>query len=150
MKRFAKGDVVSHALHGKGVVVAESLRVSLVLVEFTGEMANVHPVSLTLEPTASDVRRDIETAKGLLVKHGYAFRIYGPETVHKILDSYAIDEADPVDTVTYRDEITRHVMEGDDWPSLSDATEDAHQLLWNIVAGTHHDHPEWFPFTRTD
>lgn len=147
MNRFTKGDVVHHALHGRGVVLGTEDAKALAAVEFDS-MRLVHPNSLT--PAAE---HDLTQAKALLAAHGYAFRIYGPEDVHTTLDLYAKDEADPVDTVTYRDEITRHVMEGDDWPSLSDATEnaeDAHQLLWNIVAGTHHDHPEWFPFTRTD
>lgn len=145
MKRFTKGDVVHHDLHGRGVVLGVEDGKALAAVEFDS-MRVVHPNSLT--PVAE---YDLSVAKAILSAHGYAFRIYGPEAVHETLDRYTEGD-EGLDTTTYRDLITDHVMQGDDWPSLSDTTEDAedaHMLLWNIVSGTHSDHPEWFPFTLT-
>lgn len=87
----------------------------------------------------------VTAALNILKCKGYIFELYGAEDVHKVLDAYMEDNTSGViDTQTYRDEITRHVMEGDDWPGVLD-TDDTFYYIWSLIEGTHHDHPEWFP-----
>lgn len=88
---------------------------------------------------------EIAMAKSLLKRHGYAFRIYGPTDVHHNLNLYG--DFNGLDTLTFRQKITAHVMEGDDWAEVSDASADAdnaHTLILRMIEGTHSDHPEWF------
>lgn len=87
----------------------------------------------------------VNPALHMLANAGFIAKIYGPEDVHEALDQYGTDDEDaPVDTQTYRDQITRHIMEGDDWAGILD-TEYGMDYLWGMVEGTHNDHPEWFP-----
>lgn len=87
----------------------------------------------------------VNTALHILNREGYAVRTYGVEDVHNVLDEYMHGNTSGViDTAKYRDEITRHVMEGDDWEGVLDSG-DATSYIWSVIEGTHNDHPEWFP-----
>lgn len=114
-------------------------------VDFGGGEQLVYKYELELLPKEEARKLDLEKAEKLLKRHGYAFRIYGAEDVHNWLDRYG--PFNEVDTVTHRDEITKHVMEGDDWPELSNRenSDDADLLILNMIMGTNHDHHEWFP-----
>lgn len=95
-----------------------------------------------------DETAEASRALATLLSYGYAVQAYGPKAVHTVLGDYMLDNTSGiVDTVTYRDEITRHVMAGDDWAGILD-THDTHAYLWDVIEGTHHDHPEWFPELR--
>lgn len=87
----------------------------------------------------------VTAALNILKRKGYIFKLYGAEDVQNVLLAYMEDNTSGViDTQTYRDEITRHVMEGDDWTGVLD-TDDTFAYIWSLIEGTHHDHPEWFP-----
>lgn len=101
-----------------------------------------------VEVLTDDETTEVSRALATLRRYGYAVQVYGPDDVHKALTSYVEYDADPVDTQTYRAEITQHIMEGDDWSDLSDKGIDAMEHLYNMIGGTHHDHPEWFPELR--
>lgn len=88
--------------------------------------------------------QQLEYAKNILRNQGLAFRIYGRQDVDKMLDLYAQDDNEPLDTRTFREEIVGHVMKGDDWQDLSKKGYDDEVTLWDIIEGTRHDHPEWF------
>ena len=88
--------------------------------------------------------QQLELAKNILRNQGLAFRIYGPTDIESMLDAYAEDDRDPVDTKVYRKEIVEHIMGGKDWPDLSKKGYDDEQALWMMVEGTRNDHPEWF------
>lgn len=100
----------------------------------------------TQELTATEdiVAFDVAEAVRLLQKHGLAFRIYTREDVDKMLDLYAEDLNDPVDTRTFREELVGFIMGGQDWTSLSQKGYDDESALWNLVSGARNDHPEWF------
>ena len=94
---------------------------------------------------AADVEaEDVAKAIALLQKHGIAFRIYTREDVDKMLDAYAQDDNDPVDTRTFREELVEFIMNGQDWKDLSRKGFDDESTLWNLVEGVRNDHPEWF------
>lgn len=87
---------------------------------------------------------DVAEAVRLLQKHGLAFRIYTREDVDKMLDQYAQDDKDPVDTRTFREELVEFIMNGQDWKNLSQKGFDDEVTLWTMVEGARNDHPEWF------
>lgn len=97
-----------------------------------------------LVPTAELVEADIETAKALLRKHGVLFRIYTRKDVDKMLDAYAENDSDPVDTKTFREEIVESIMSGKDWKNLAQKGRDDEISLWWMVEGVRKGHPEWF------
>lgn len=109
----------------------------------TGEVVDAWKET-ELVPTAVVEQTDLEQAKALLARHGYAFRIYGKDDLNTMLDLYAQDDKDPVDTRTFREEIVGHIMKGKDWADMSKKGYDDEATLWNIVEGTRNDHPEWF------
>ena len=134
---FINGDRVRHINTGSIGTITDD--------DFGGAEQMVYKHDLELLSPEEVRKLDLEQAEKLLKKHGYAFRIYGAEYVHNWLDQYG--QFNSVNTVTYRDEITKHVMEGDDWPELSDKenADDADLLILNMIMGTNHDLPEWFP-----
>lgn len=93
---------------------------------------------------ADAVKSDVAEAVRLLQKHGLGFRIYTREDVDRMLDHYAQDPYDPLDTVTFREELVEFIMEGQDWGKLSAKGQDDEAALWNLVEGARNDHPEWF------
>lgn len=84
----------------------------------------------------------VNTALNILNRAGFVSKVYGPEDVHEVLYQYVADNN--VDALTYRDEITQHIMEGDDWEGILD-TGDSMDYIWGMIDGTRNDHPEWFP-----
>jgi uncharacterized protein (UPF0147 family) len=95
--------------------------------------------------TAADVlEADVAEAVRLLQKHGITFRLYTREDVDKILDEYAQDPNEPLDTRTFREELVEFIMEGQDWSKLSEKGQDDEVTLWLLVEGARNDHPEWF------
>jgi hypothetical protein len=88
---------------------------------------------------STEVQEDLNAAKYLLNKHGFAFKIFGRDDVIRVVrENYG---ELPISQEAF---IVKHVMEGDDWPTMSDySTEDESNLI-AIIEGTQHDHPEWF------
>lgn len=84
---------------------------------------------------------DLNSAKYLLNRHGYAYKIFGPEDVAERVNKYAgsndlgiIEEAS----------IVAHIVGGGDWDTMSDVTEQDEANLYALIEGTRNDHPEWF------
>ena len=90
------------------------------------------------------MQEDIAEAVRLLQKHGVVFRMYTREDVDRMLDHYSQDPHEPLDTVTFREELVEFIMEGQDWGKLSEKGQDDEAALWNLVEGARNDHPEWF------
>ncbi|QFG12773.1 hypothetical protein PBI_MIMI_299 [Arthrobacter phage Mimi] len=87
----------------------------------------------------TDVQEDLNAAKYLLNKHGFAFKIYGRDDVIRVIfDNYGTLPESQYEA------IVKHVMEGEDWPTMSDHTNDDENNLIALVDGTKNDHPEWF------
>lgn len=87
----------------------------------------------------TEVQEDLNAAKYLLNKHGFAFKIYGREDVISVLrGSYGTLPPEQENA------IVKHVMEGDDWQTMFDFTNEEEQNLIALVEGTKNDHPDWF------
>lgn len=107
-------------------------RYSVVLSELVEAQAEVDSERIRVE--------DLNAAKYLLNKYGYAFKIFTPEDVERrLLESEAYDQAG-------RDiaKIVAHVVEGDDWQTMAEETPEDDANIWAIIDGTRGDHPEWF------
>lgn len=85
------------------------------------------------------MQEDLNAAKHLLRTHGFAFKIYGPEEVRGVLHGTTYTDL-PKAT---EDKIIEHVMNGDDWDTISSDTERDEMNIFDIIQGTLHDHPEW-------
>jgi hypothetical protein len=83
---------------------------------------------------------DLNAAKYLLNKHGYAFKIFTPEDVERLLQAAEDNDGAGRDIAN----IVKHVVEGDDWQTMADVTAEDESNLYAIIDGTRHDHPEWF------
>jgi hypothetical protein len=83
---------------------------------------------------------DLNAAKYLLNKHGYAFKIFGPEDVETLLQSAEDNDGAGRDIA----KIVSHVVEGDDWQTMADVTDGDEANLYALIEGTQGDHPEWF------
>lgn len=87
---------------------------------------------------------DLNAAKYLLSKHGYAFKIFTPEDVERLLE--AVEDHDGAGRDIAK--IVEHVVNGDDWQTMSDVNDNDEQNLFALIEGTHGDHPEWFGEVR--
>lgn len=141
---FHEGDTVRYGSTGSiGKVIENDLGYGKMSVEFGNGARLVYKWDCQLinHEDARTMARD--EALRLLKEHGYAVQLWGKEDVHQFLDQYG--ESEKLDTSRYRAEITAHIMEGDDWPAMSNKYADSSQELWDMIHGTHHDHHEWFP-----
>lgn len=81
---------------------------------------------------------EIHAAVEVLKKHGVAFKVFTEEEVYSRVDQLpGIKMAD-------RRKIVQHVVEGDDWSSMSEFVAEEDANIWAIIKGTAGDHPEWF------
>lgn len=81
---------------------------------------------------------EIHKAVEVLRKHGVAFKVFTEDDVYSRVDQLGyIKMAD-------RRKIVQHVVEGDDWSTMSDLTAEEDSNIWAIIKGTAGDHPEWF------
>jgi hypothetical protein len=85
------------------------------------------------------MQEDLNAAKHLLRTHGFAFKIFGEEDVRRVLR-----ERDENLTDSNKARIVEHVMQGDDWASMSEILPEEEANIHAIINGTEHDHPEWF------
>jgi hypothetical protein len=83
---------------------------------------------------------DMATAKALLNKYGYAFKIFTPDYVCRQLESDEDNDGGGRDI----EKIVEHVVKGDDWQTMADYNTEDMENLWAIIEGTRGDHPEWF------
>jgi cysteinyl-tRNA synthetase len=81
---------------------------------------------------------EILAAVEVLTKHGVAFKVFTEEDVYRRVDQL------PYIKMADRRKIVQHVVEGDDWDTMTveSAEEDAN--IWAMIKGTAGDHPEWF------
>lgn len=108
-------------------------RYSGILALMTEKMAEVDAERTHIE--------DLNAAKFLLNKHGYAFKIWGPDDIERRIDMMM--QAEAFDRVEVA-KVVSHVMEGDDWASQSEETYVDDANLYALIEGTRGDHPEWF------
>lgn len=102
-------------------------------------------VTAQAEVDAERIRReDLNAAKYLLAKHGYAFKIFGPEDVERLLQAAEDQDGAGRDIA----KIVSHVVDGDDWGTMSDVNDNDEANLYAIIDGTRGDHPEWFGTER--
>jgi len=78
-----------------------------------------------------------QVATKLLSRLGLAYRVWGADDIQRRLN---ILDAEPHDEAA----IIKHVMEGDDWSTMSEETSTDDANLWYLIEGTRGDHPEWF------
>ena len=141
---FHEGDKVKHKDTGTiGTVVENDCGYGKMAVDFGEGARLVYKWDFQFINNDDARKMDRDEALILLKNHGYAVQLWGKEDVHQFLDKYG--ESEKLDTSRYRAEITAHIMEGDDWPAMSNKYADSSQELWDMIHGTHHDHHEWFP-----
>lgn len=83
---------------------------------------------------------DLNAAKFLLNKHGFVFRIWLPEDVESRVRKLVAEHGKDFEVA----KIVAHVVNGDDWATMSDETTDDDSKIWAMIWGTQGDHPEWF------
>lgn len=85
-----------------------------------------------------DKLEEINAAVEVLKKHGVVYKVFTEEEVYSRVDQLpGIKMAD-------RRRIVQHVVEGDDWSTMSDFVAEEDANIWAIIKGTAGDHPEWF------
>jgi hypothetical protein len=107
---------------------------------FSDVLAKVVEAQAELDSERTRVE-DLNAAKYLLNKHGYAFKIFTPEDVERRVD--ALQDREDLDEVHVA-KIVEHVVNGDDWQTLSEETAEDDANIYAIIEGTRGDHPEWF------
>ena len=83
---------------------------------------------------------DLEAAIQLLDRHGFAYRIFGPRDVERLLQSAEDNDGAGRDIA----KIVDHVVKGADWGTMADVTDADEANLYALIEGTRNDHPEWF------
>jgi hypothetical protein len=122
----------------------ETLRDELVSMDYTdvnfnGTMEAILALKKELD-AETEREADMITVRSLLAKHGCAYRIFTPDAVRRLLESAEDSDGAGRDI----ESIVSHVVEGDDWHTMSDYTEDDEANLYALIEGTRGDHPEWF------
>jgi hypothetical protein len=106
---------------------------------FSETMAAVSELKKELDAERTRIG-DVNAAKYLLSRHGYAFKIFGPEDVERHLLSMEDNDGGGREIA----KIVDHVVNGDDWQTMADVTDADEANIWALIEGTRGDHPEWF------
>lgn len=112
----------------------------------------IRPDKLTVATVPAEAELDKAAAIKLLERHGYAFRIWGPEEVQQAVraawgGSNGYRQPD-YDVDTHMDKIVAHIMGTDDWKEYMSSPAMAQEnVMDRLIDGVVNDHPEWFPET---